>query len=239
LLRDTIPLDVVVGVSAGAIVAGYYAAVGVDVDDLVADAGTLCGRHLLAYSLSVRLNERFGDALRPLCGVIPHRLEQLETASFERLHQGVWRLGIACHDITTGQPCYYATGDSDGVALPDVVRASASIPGLFPAIQVTSGGRQRALIDGGISDPVPLAFARRLGATHLIVSDARWVGTARAATKDVVWIRPRMASTGTLWAPRRSLTATVEQGDEAVTPDAMAEIRAWLNSTIASHGQSD
>ena len=82
LLRDTIPLDVVVGVSAGAIVAGYY-----------------------------------------------------------------------------------ATGDSDGVALPDIVRASASIPGLFPAIQVTSGGRQRALIDGGISDPVPLAFARRLGAT--------------------------------------------------------------------------
>lgn len=228
LLRDGIPLEVIVGVSAGAIIAGYYAAVGVDIDDLVADARTFRGRHLLAHSLNVRLSDRFGDALRPLCGVIPNRLMQLEAASFGRLRQGVWRLGIACHDITTGQPCYFATGDDGGVALPDVVRASASIPGLFPAIRVTVGGRQRALIDGGISDPVPLAFARRLGATHLIVSDARWIGTARPFTRDVVWIRPRMATTGTLWAPRRSLTATVEQGDAAVTDEVISEIRAWL-----------
>jgi predicted acylesterase/phospholipase RssA len=228
LLRDGIPLEVIVGVSAGAIIAGYYAAVGVDIDDLIADARTFRGRHLLAHSLNVRLSDRFGDALRPLCGVIPNRLIQLEAASFGRLRQGVWRLGIACHDITTGQPCYFATGDDEGVALPDVVKASASIPGLFPAIRVTVGGRQRALIDGGISDPVPMAFARRLGATHLIVSDARWLGTARRFTRDVVWIRPRMASTGTLWAPRQSLTATVEQGDAAVTDEVISEIRAWL-----------
>jgi len=39
---------------------------------------------------------------------------------------------------------------------------------------------------------------------------------------------PFMATTGTLWAPRRSLTATVEQGDAAVTDEVISEIRAWL-----------
>ena len=35
------------------------------------------------------------------------------------------------------------------------------------------------LTDGGISDSVPLAFAQSsaIGATHVIVSDCRWVGT--------------------------------------------------------------
>src|SRR5262245_13781804 len=37
LVEHEIPLDVIVGVSAGAIVAGYYAAAGFSIDSLVAD----------------------------------------------------------------------------------------------------------------------------------------------------------------------------------------------------------
>ena len=87
------------------------------------------------------------------------------------------------------------------------------------------------LTDGGLSDPLPLAFARRppLAATHLIVSDCRWVGTPPPApARDVVWIRPRMASTGTLWAPRRGLLSAVQQGEAAVTEEVIGRIRAWL-----------
>ena len=88
LLRDGIPLEVIVGVSAGAIIAGYYAAVGVDIDDLVADARTFRGRHLLAHSLNVRLSDRFGDALRPLCGVIPNRLMQTRSGELRAAAPG-------------------------------------------------------------------------------------------------------------------------------------------------------
>ena len=38
LIRHGIPIDVIVGVSAGAVIAAYYAAVGLDLDELVADA---------------------------------------------------------------------------------------------------------------------------------------------------------------------------------------------------------
>src|SRR5438552_3956303 len=83
------------------------------------------------------------------------------------------------------------------------VSASASIPRLFPAVPILCGQEECLLTDGGVSDPVPLAFARRpaIAATHVIVSDCRWCGTVSATDEKTVWIRPRLASTGTLWAP--------------------------------------
>ena len=57
------PLHAIVGVSAGAIVAAYYAAVGLELEEMIQDAETFRGRHLLAHSLSVRC----GPRLRPPC----------------------------------------------------------------------------------------------------------------------------------------------------------------------------
>jgi predicted acylesterase/phospholipase RssA len=58
-----------------------------------------------------------------------------------------------------------------------VVRASASIPYLLPPIDVACAGNSLLLTDGGVSDGLPVAFAQRppLSATHLIVSDCRWL----------------------------------------------------------------
>jgi predicted acylesterase/phospholipase RssA len=86
------------------------------------------------------------------------------------------------------------------------------------------------LTDGGVSDPVPVAFARSapIGATHVIVSDSRWLGGTPPPDPATAWIRPRMASTGTLWSPRRGLLATVRNGEAAVTDDALTRIRGWL-----------
>src|SRR5262245_35758515 len=175
LVRHGVPLHLIVGVSAGAVVAAYYAAVGLELDEMIADAAAFRGRHLLAQSLSVRCGPRVAEHLRRWCGVIPDRLQQLETADFERLHHGVDRLGIVCHDLSTGQPRYFGTGFDQGVALHQVVRASASIPRLFPAVSIGRGDEALHLTDGGVSDPVPLKFARPvMGATHVIVSDCRW-----------------------------------------------------------------
>jgi predicted acylesterase/phospholipase RssA len=232
LVRHGIPVDVIVGASAGAVVGAYYAAVGLGVDDLIADARAFRGRHLLTYSLNLHLGGRFGRVLGPRCGVIPDRLQRLEAAGFDRLHHRVRCLGIVCHDVTTGQPRYFATGSDHGASLHDVVRASASIPYLFSPRPIASGRERWRLTDGGMSDPIPLAFARRppLAATHLIVSDCRWVGTPPAPARDIVWIRPRMASTGTLWAPLEGLVSAVRQGEAAVTGEVIARIRAWLTA---------
>jgi NTE family protein len=232
LVRHGVPLHAIVGVSAGAIVAAYYAAVGLDLDEIVADACGFRGRHLLAHSLAIHSGPRIASRLCRWSGVIPDRLRQLEAADFNRLHHGVDRLGIVCHDLCAGRPRYFGTGVDESVALPEVVRASASIPFLFPAISVSPGGEALRLTDGGLSDPVPLTFARRpgMGATHIIVSDCRLVGRVRApADPCMVWIRPSIRVTGSLWSPREGLLTTVRDGETAVTGEVLRVITGWLD----------
>jgi len=228
LVRHRVPIDTIIGVSAGAIVAGYYAAVGLDVDELIADAEGFRGRQLLAYSLTVHLGPRFERRLGAASGVIPDRLRQLDTASFDRLHHGIRRLGIVCHDLVSDQPCCFGTGLDTAVSLGDAVRASASIPFLFPPIEIADRGRRLRLTDGGLRESIPTSAARAFGATHLIVSDCRWLGGAPVTGADTVWIRPRLASTGTLWSPRRGLIAAVRNGEAAVSDGILSRIRSWL-----------
>ncbi len=230
LVRHGTPIDVLVGVSAGAVIGAYYAAVGLDLDELIQDADAFRGHHLLTHSLAIRLPHRLGSALQSHCGVIPDRLRELEAASFDRLHHGVRSLGIVCHDVSARRPRYFWTGLEGGPRLPDVVKASASIPGLFPPVCVACGREQYRLTDGGVSDPVPLAFARHpaLGATHVIVSDCRWIGGVPATAGTTVWIRPRIADTGTLWSLRGGLLSAVRNGEAAVTESILARIREWL-----------
>ena len=226
LVRHDVPIHAIVGVSAGAIVAAYYAAVGLSIDDLIHDAEIFRGRHLLAYSLNVRSGHRFAR-LESWCGVIPERLRQLESVTFERLHHGVQRLGVVCHDTRSHRPRYFTADLNPGPPLSDLVRASASIPHLFPPIPVSCGGGTWFLTDGGVSDPVPIAFAREaIGATHVIVSDCRLIGRVPPLDSTTVWIRPRMTHTGTLWSPRRGLLASIAAGEAAVTPDVLARFLA-------------
>jgi predicted acylesterase/phospholipase RssA len=232
LVANGVPIDVIVGSSAGAIVAAYYAAVGLTLDELIADAHSFRGRHLMAHSLNVRLGHRFDRTLGRLSGLIPQRLEQLKGATFERLHHGIQGIGIVCHDIRTGRPCYFATGDQRGVRLSEVVRASASIPYLLPSIEVDEDEeRPLVLTDGGVSDCLPVAFALRppLSATHVIVSDCRWLASGPLPERGghVVYVRPQLRSTGTLWAPASTLVSAVFQGSTAVTTEILHAIRSW------------
>jgi predicted acylesterase/phospholipase RssA len=237
LVRHNIRIDAIVGVSAGAVVGAYYAAVGLTLGEMIEDAEAFRGRHLLMHSLNLRLGSRFEHRLERSCGVIPNRLRQLELASFDRLHHGVQRLGIVCHDLLVGRPRCFATGFDHRVTLNDAVRASASIPRLFPPISVFDGNEQFRLTDGGVSDAVPLGFARdpSIGATHVIVSDCRWRGRVPTTDSNTVWIRPRMVHTGTLWSPRRGLRAAVRDGEAAVGEEVLARIDAWFGDSAPAN----
>ena len=100
---------------------------------------------------------------------------------------------------------------------------------LFPAIPVVSGRERWLLTDGGVSDPVPIAFARRppLAAARIIVSDCRWIGTRPPVDEHTVWIRPRLPGTGTIWT-RHGLASAVRYGEAAVTHQVLERIRTWL-----------
>lgn len=232
LIEHDIRIDVIVGSSAGAVIAAYYAAVGLTLDELIRDAENFRGRHLLAHSLNVRLGGRM-SGLSKLSGLIPARLSQLEGATFDRLHHDVRGIGIVCHDLRTSRASYFATGADQGVRLHEVVRASASIPFLLPPIRVQSANDQTIwlLTDGGVSDCLPISFARQppLGATHVIVSDCRWLAGRRSSGgARVVHVRPQLTTTGTLWAPPTStLASAVRKGRRAVTREILDTIRGW------------
>ena len=237
LIAHNIPIDLIVGSSAGAIVAAYYAAVGLTIEELVSDARVFRGRHLIAHSLNVRLDHRLDRVLGLLSGLIPTRLDQLERATFDRLHHRIRAIGIVCHDVKSDRPRYFATGRDRGVRLSDVARASASIPYLFPSATVRCAGEDLRLTDGGVSDCLPIAFARRppLSATHLIVSDCRWLATKPPeSTERLIYVRPRLSATGTLWAPSSTLLAAVRQGAAAVTDDMLDRVASWRDILDAS-----
>lgn len=232
LIAHDIPIDVIVGSSAGAIVAAYYAAVGLTLDELVRDARHFRGRHMIAHSLNVRLHHRLDRVLGKLSGLIPSRLEQLERATFDRLHHGIRAVGVVCHDLRSGRPRYFATGRDQGVRFSEVVRASASIPFLFPSAPVRCAGEELLLTDGGVSDCLPIAFAKQppLSATHLIVSDCRSLATncpESAEHENVIYLRPRLLATGTLWAPASTLLAAVRQGAAVITDEVLERIARW------------
>jgi predicted acylesterase/phospholipase RssA len=228
LLEIGVPIDVLVGVSAGAVVAGYYAAAGLTIEDMIADAPVFKGRHLVMHGLSVRAPQFLKPMMRSFCGVIPTRLAQLETARFDCLHHGVRSLGIVCHDLIAGRPMYFSTSAHHGAPLAAVVKSSAAVPRLMPTRPVTRNGRTVHLVDGGVSDSLPCAFAREvLGATHLIVSDCRRIATAPSSDPRMVYIRPELNGAAPLRSPSGSLLVSVARGEEACTPDLLATIRGW------------
>lgn len=76
------------------------------------------------------------------------------------------RTQVPCHvvttDLQTGSPCWWTAGDPHRVLI-----ASASLPGLFPPVDMGDALH----VDGGVTCPVPLQRALDLGATRIWVID--------------------------------------------------------------------
>jgi predicted acylesterase/phospholipase RssA len=239
LVEFNVPIDVLVGVSAGAIIAGYYAGVGMTVDDLMREAPAFKGGHLVAHALGLRAPAAMKPFFRRFSGVIPRRLEELDAAHFARLHHGISRLGIVCHDILTNAPVYYSSLEDHGARLSDVVRASAAVPRLFPPRVMQQRERIVHLVDGGVSDSLPIDFARTvLGAKLLIVSDCRGVARTPPEDPNLIYMRPDPDGTGILRSPAGTLVQTVRSGERAVTPAIIERIRSWIGEAGVREGAS-
>lgn len=238
LLRHDIPIDVLVGVSAGAIIAGFYAGAGLTVDEMIGDAPAFRGRHVVMQGIAARMHASLKPFFQRHCGVIPKRLAQLSDARFERLHHGVQKLGIVCHDLLENRPMYFSSARHHGVSLSAVVKASAAVPAMLPTAVVSIDGQNHRLIDGGLSDSLPVEFARspEMGATHLIVSDCRVRGRVRS-TPDLVYIQPALEGVGSFRAPATTLMAAVHAGEAAVMDHHIRAIRGWLESRQAPERQ--
>ena len=191
--------DLLAGTSAGSLVAALYA---------TGRSGSELARLALAMDESAITDWSF-----PGRGLI--RGEAL--ARYVREHTGgklieqmALPLGIVATDLDNGHAVLFQRGDV-GAA----VRASSAVPAVFQPVKIGS----REYVDGGLVSPVPVRFARQMGAELVIAVDitsppdgnatgdpfkmllqtfaimGRSINQFELKDADVVW-RPQLAGVG-------------------------------------------
>jgi NTE family protein len=234
LIAARLPIDILVGSSVGAVLGAYYAAVGMSIEDIIADAPRINAKHLFWHSMRYRTPGWAQPWIRARSGIVPARLEALDQASFDRLHHGISTFGVVCHDLESRKGLYVSTADTHGLPLAGVVRASAAIRLIYPAWAGEAEGRRVRLIDGGYSDTLPTAFARDLGATHLIVSDCRRTRNETPDDDHTVWVRPALQGLGIVRAVSFTLDQAIRAGEDAVTDVIIDRVKRWFLSISPS-----
>ena len=151
LEENGIKPDLVVGTSAGSLVAALYAS-GKSGAELGAMAASMDESAITDWSYPGRGLIR-GEALARFVR------EHTGGRSIERMRIP---LGIVATDLASGAAVLFQIGDP-GVA----VRASSAVPAVFQPVRIGT----REYVDGGLVAPVPVRFARQMGAELVIAVD--------------------------------------------------------------------
>ncbi|MEM9059155.1 MAG: patatin-like phospholipase family protein [Pseudomonadota bacterium] len=227
--------DVVTGTSMGAIIGGLYAAgytpkdlerVALEIDwsSILNDSADRRLEHPLRRDsrlepLSVQADLPLGvgaggvqvDAglvdgvkLTAILAQLTTRVNQIE--SFDNLPIPFRAVAT---DLTTGQPVVLSQGP-----LVNSLRASMSIPALFPPVEING----RLLVDGGVSNNLPIDVARAMGADIVIVSS---IPPAEKEASELGSFSASLGQTLSIFihARTRELVATLEPQDVLLVPD--------------------
>jgi len=144
--------DIVVGSSAGSVIAALLAS-GASGNDLNRLALNLDEATIADWGLPFA--GRFGglikgDALQNMVN------REVQNKTIEQMRMP---LGIVATDLQSGKGVLFRSGNTG-----QAVRASCSVPGMFQPT-VISG---KEYVDGGLVAPVPVSYARQMGATIVI-----------------------------------------------------------------------
>lgn len=148
LQEEQIPVDVVTGTSAGAMLAIAYAS-GHSIAEIVLQARATRFKDFGNWKLSwlgLASNQKLEHYPRKFLGV----------STFEDLKIP---LAIAATDLASGEAVYFSHGQ-----LGPALRASCAYPGMFVPVEIEG----RFLVDGFLAAPVPVDAARGLGADVVI-----------------------------------------------------------------------
>jgi NTE family protein len=163
--------DIVVGTSAGSVVGALYASgyngfelqkIALDMDE-----ATISDWALPLFSNSPGVLK--GEALQNYVNKAVHNrpIEKLRIP-----------FGCVATDLKSGQPILFRRGNT-GMA----VRASSAVPSVFQPVSIAG----HTYVDGGLVAPVPVRFARDMGADFIIAVNisSQTEGQATASSLDV------------------------------------------------------
>ena len=128
-------------------------------------------------------------------------------------------LGIVATELQTGKPVVFRRGNT-GMA----VRASSSVPGVFQPVRIAG----KDYVDGGLVAPVPVRFAREMGADFVIAVDI----SARPAEQKV------SGSVGVLLQTTAIMGQSIKEQELAGADVVIAPVMPEVKSTdfTARHG---
>ena len=169
-----IEVDVIVGVSSGAVVAALHAG-GMRAAELEANALAIEDNDLLDFTL-------FGPGVIEGGRLQAYINDMLHNRPIEALQKP---FAVIAAERETSRMMIFNRGNT-GLA----VRASASVPKLFWPVLI----RGTEYVDGGVANRVPASVARQMGADIVIAVDVSWRGSSEAQQADVV-IRPQTIRT--------------------------------------------
>jgi len=152
LEKEGIPVDMIAGTSAGAVVGALYA------------RGLTPGRlKTLATELRWLRLAPLVDLVLPRTGLIGGKKieDWFKSLIGNRVSFSELNIPFACvaTDIMTGEEVVV----DEGLVI-DGVRASISIPGIFTVVKRDD----RYLVDGGLVNPVPASILKKMGADYII-----------------------------------------------------------------------
>ena len=145
--------DLVIGTSAGSLVAAIYAS-GKNGAQLQQIALEMEEASLTDWTLPF-----FGRGVLRGEALARYVNQQVRGMPIEAMSMP---LGIVATDLQSGEAIVFRIGDA-GVA----VRASSSVPSVFQPVRIGS----HEYVDGGLVAPVPVRFARHMGAELVIAVD--------------------------------------------------------------------
>jgi NTE family protein len=161
--------DIVVGTSAGSVVGALYAA-GNNATALTKMANEMDEAAISDWALPIFSKSSGvlkGEALQAYVNkAVNHRtIEKLKIP-----------FGAVASDLKTGQPILFQRGNT-GMA----VRASSAVPGVFQPVTIGS----HTYVDGGLVAPVPVRYAREMGAEFIIAVNISTQADAQATNSSL------------------------------------------------------
>ena len=161
--------DIVVGTSAGSVVGALYAAgnTGFQLQKLAFDMDEAAISDWAMPLFGKSTGVLKGEALQAYVN------KAVNNQPMEKLKVP---FGAVATDLKTGQPILFQRGNT-GMA----VRASSSVPGVFQPVAIAG----RSYVDGGLVAPVPVRFARDMGADFVIAVNISTQADVQATVSSV------------------------------------------------------
>jgi NTE family protein len=143
--------DIIVGTSAGAVVGSLYAS-GRSGFELQQTAMEMTEKQVVGWAWPNR-GWMDGEVLQNFIN---------KAVGYRPLEALPRRVAVVAVDLKSGESVLFGSGNT-GMA----VRASAAVPGVFQPVAISG----REYVDGGVVSPVPVRYARQLGANFVIAVD--------------------------------------------------------------------